>query len=142
MTRRHLLEWVLAGALGLAVLAGIVWVFVAVNTDGVPGGFEARSELPACGEVEWQAVVAGDGGPPAECLESALREGRGAELVVRSSTAEGDPITTYYRSLPDGGLEWWLDARDDGYASSPWTYARCPDATSLLAEGPCTNREF
>jgi hypothetical protein len=62
---------------------------------------------------------------------------------VHVTTAEGDPVIEYYRSLPDlAGLELWTDSRQDEFAAYGWTYSRCPEARSLHELGECEHEDF
>ena len=77
-------------------------------------------------------------GPEIECFDEALRRGTGAEVVVRHTTQEGDPIVSYYRWRPDeGGLEIFIDATQDASGSGRWEHAVCPAATRFSHLGDC-----
>ena len=61
-----------------------------------------------------------------------LAEGRDAELSVRAYTVEGDPVDTYYRTVPDGrGIELFVDSTQDSFGSGRWEHAVCPGATNI-----------
>jgi hypothetical protein len=120
---------VLAGCLVLAVV-GVAVAVRLLDRGGVPEAFVERPPLPACGTVRVDLAV--PEGPEVDCFDEALRAGRAAELVVTSSTVEGDEITTYYRSVPgQEGLEYWLDATRDAFGSGSWEHVRCLEATGL-----------
>ena len=40
-------------------------------------------------------------------------------------TAEGDPITTIYRVLPDGSVEVFIDSTQDKWGSGRWEHLSC-----------------
>ena len=50
-----------------------------------------------------------------KCLEDEIGGG-GAELIVTALTVEGDPVTTWFRALPTGGMATWSDVRQDKFA--------------------------
>lgn len=108
-----------------------------------PQAFLDREPLPSCGEF-----TMGQGEPyPAgamECVEDAIGAG-GAELVLTMPTVEGDPVVTWYRGLPTGGMETWSDVRQDTFAGEgvSWHYSLCPSAVSPLQDpGECTTESF
>jgi hypothetical protein len=121
----------------LAVVAvGAVWLLVWLLT-APPASFRNRAELPSCGRMAaGPGPVAGD---PVDCFDAAIREGRPAELVVTTTTTEGDPIVTYYRALPAGGVEVFTDATEDTYGSKDWSHQGCSDARSLGDLGFCAD---
>jgi hypothetical protein len=92
-----------------------------------PSQFTDREPLPSCGELE---LAQGDAIPAEnlECLEAAGDEG--AELAVTRPTTEGDPVTEYYRVLPGGGWEAYIDGSQDR-EGGVWWYTDCPDAETL-----------
>jgi hypothetical protein len=125
---------VAAVVLGVAVVIGLAWFLVWLIT-GPPAAFRYRAELPSCGRI-----AAGLGpvtGDPVACFDAALREGRGAELVVVQNTTEGDPIVTYYRALPGGGAELFTDSTEDSYGDGGWSHLACSDAREFGALGGC-----
>src|SRR5688500_11534867 len=83
-------------AVGLAVTASVL---AGCGDAGPPDAFEERTPLPDCGRVEVEHDV--PAGPAVDCFHGALSEGRDAELLVRAHTVEGDPVDTYYRTMPD-----------------------------------------
>jgi hypothetical protein len=98
-----------------------------------PSQFTDRTELPSCGEL---SLAQGDEIPAEnlECLEQAGAEG--AELAVTRPTTEGDPVTEYYRVLPGGGWEAYLDGSMDRYGGQ-WWYTDCPDAETIEDLAAC-----
>ena len=96
-------------------------------SSGPPGGFEERAQLPSCGTVT--VVHTAPAGPEVDCFADAVREGRPAEVVVRMTTTEGDPVVECYRTDPeDPGIEIWRDATQDAFGSGEWEHARCEGA--------------
>jgi hypothetical protein len=98
-----------------------------------PSAFLDREELPSCGELE----LAPGEEIPAEsltCLEDAGDEG--AELAVTRPTTEGDPVTEYYRVLPGGGWEAFIDGSQDRNGGI-WWYTDCPDAEAIEDLAAC-----
>ncbi|WP_380164690.1 hypothetical protein [Jannaschia sp. R86511] len=108
--------------------------------EPAPSWFTDREKLPACETVDRQP----GGEVPAEaerCLLEGLR-GAGAELILRDSTVEGDPIDTYWRAVPGArGLEKMVDSSRDSFAGQQWTWSTCPDATGLSEIGQCRARQ-
>lgn len=101
-----------------------------------PSQFLDRAELPSCGAI----TLAQGEEIPAEnldCLDSAGPEG--AELSVTRPTTEGDPVTEYYRVLPGGGWEAYLDGSMDRYGGQ-WWFTDCPDARALEDLATCTGK--
>ena len=118
-----------------------------VRTDratALPGpAHPDRPTLPDCGRAELLDIEAGGRGEAVDCFEAALSEGTGAELVVVYSTIEGDPITAYYRAVPDGReVEIFSDNRQDAFRGVAWHYSHCPDARSVVALGQCEYRDL
>lgn len=105
----------------------------ATGPQPTPQQFLDRESLPSCGEF---TLAQGDE-IPAEaftCLDEAGEEG--AELSVTRPTTEGEPITEYYRVLPGGGWEAYIDATEDS-SGGGWWYTDCPDAESLEDLAAC-----
>jgi hypothetical protein len=94
-------------AVAVVLAAGLTWLLVRLLT-APPPAFRDRAELPSCGRVE--AGLGPASGAGAACFDAALRAGGGAELVVVANTDEGDPVVSYYRSLPEGAVEVITDA--------------------------------
>lgn len=72
-----------------------------------------------------------------DCLLSIDAQREGAEVLLTSLTAEGDPITTYYRVLPGGGVEVFTDATADSFGSGEWSHDLCPDVAALGSGEGC-----
>lgn len=92
-----------------------------------PQQFLDREPLPSCGELE---LVSGEEIPAESftCLDEAGKAG--AELSVTRATTEGDPVTEYYRVLPAGGWEAYIDGSQDRNGGN-WWYTDCPDAETI-----------
>jgi hypothetical protein len=135
---------VVLGALTVVVVGVGVWLVSASEAAGVPDEFTNRSSLPDCGRADVTAGPPDAGGKEAiDCFDAALADGDGAELVVVHSTAEGDPVTEYYRALPDGGgVEIFSDNRQDAFRGVDWHHASCPEARSYLERGDCGYRDL
>jgi hypothetical protein len=56
---------------------------------------------------------------------------------VTAPTTEGEPITTYYRVLPAGGLEVFTDATADSYGPGEWRHVRCADVAAFWNLDSC-----
>jgi hypothetical protein len=71
---------------------------------------------------------------------------KGAELVVSAPTVEGDPIVTYYRVLPGGGVEIFVDSTLDEFGGdgAGWSLQRCPPAVEVFGydHRACTGKEL
>ena len=116
----------------LSALAGCT--AAAQATDG-PAEFQQRDPLPSCGSVELeQGERLSD--ESIDCLDGA--GAGGAELIVVAPTTEGDPITSYYRALPGGGMEIFYDLTEDRFGAANWTLVTCPDAVAYYDMGDCT----
>lgn len=98
-----------------------------------PAQFTDREVLPSCGELD---LAQGDEIPDEnlECLEGAGEDG--AELAVTRPTTEGDPVTEYYRVLPGGGWEAFIDGSQDRNGGL-WWYTDCPDAETIEDLAAC-----
>ena len=125
-----------AAALMVMCAAGAVLAGCAAGPAtpaATPTRFLDREELASCGVLEL-----GQGEEiPAEslaCLEDAGEEG--AELSVTRPTTEGDPVTEYYRVLPGGGWEAYIDGSQDRNGGI-WWYTPCPDAQELEDLAQC-----
>ena len=120
------------GALG----AVVAWALVGFAGEGPASAFEERTPLPSCGTVE--VAHTAPSGPEVECFAEALREGRAAEVVVRSSTTEGDPVVSYYRTEPGAeGIEVFHDATQDAFGSGTWEHYRCLEGSGIDDLGDC-----
>lgn len=126
--------------MSMIIVALLVIIGLSVRTPP-PLGFLTRADVPACPQVSIRELSSASG--PARalvdgCLFGEQAQRRGAELVVTSTTEEGDDIRTYYRALPPtAGLEVWRDSSGDRYGSSGWEHQVCPEATSIAALGTC-----
>lgn len=97
--------------------------------------FLTRYPIAACDLVETEVgdPVLAD---PATygCLQAAADAGDGAELVIVSTDADGEPATVYLRVNPDGPMEVFADRRE-GTRGPGWQYQRCPVPEEIT--GPC-----
>ena len=102
--------------------------------DPVQEQWQDRSTLPSCGEftLELDERLETSDRPETACMKSAWVGGAGAELVVRYSTKEGDPVTEYYRVTPGSGTEVFIDATQDKFGSQRWEVSRCPTPASAF----------
>lgn len=116
-----------AGALSAGCAAGTP------EPRGTPQQFVDREPLPSCGEV---TLSQGDEIPDENlaCLSEAGAEG--AELAVTRPTTEGDPVTEYYRALPGGGWQAFIDGTKDRYGGD-WWFTDCPDAEAISDLASC-----
>ena len=119
-----------------AMVAGCAAGPVEPGSVPAPQQFVDRETLPSCGEV---TLAQGDEIPAENlaCLEEATEDG--AELAVTRPTTEGDPVTEYYRVLPGGGWEAYLDGSMDRYGGQ-WWYTDCPDAKVIEDLATCTGK--
>lgn len=103
-----------------------------------PDSFHGREPLPSCGRV---TLGQGEDIPSdaATCLAQAGPEG--AEFALTRPTVEGDSVTEYYRALPEGGWEIYVDMTQDAYGGG-WWLNTCPDAVTLTVLGDCTSSEL
>jgi hypothetical protein len=101
-----------------------------------PAGFRDGLPRTSCGDI---TLGQGERIPAAavECIDSAI--GRSdAELAVLSPTTEGDPIVTFYRTVPPaGGIEIYTDATQDNFGPKTWAHQSCPTATSVTSLRNC-----
>ncbi|WP_432503025.1 hypothetical protein [Kineococcus arenarius] len=131
----------LVAVLGVALLLFAVgtgaWVVWQLTADGrAPAAFRERPALPQCAPI---TVPQGRPVPAAlqDCLLGAGAQHEGVEVQVTSLTTEGDPIRTYYRVLPGGGVEVFTDATADSFGSGEWSHDRCPDVAALESGEGC-----
>jgi hypothetical protein len=107
-----------------AVLIGALAVTGCGLLDA-PEWVTTRTALPSCGDV----TVSGDEAPPAttiDCLMEGLRHRRGAELIVRHrQPAQGLPVDSYQRLLPDGTAELILHLDPNRSGAEGWELHRC-----------------
>jgi hypothetical protein len=98
-----------------------------------PASFTDRIPLPSCGSVELGQAEA----IPQDAIDCLTDAGaQGAELVVTTLTVEGDEIVTYYRALPEGGIEVFTDMTKDAFGGG-WAHEVCADATTVGQYGGC-----
>lgn len=122
---------VVAGA--CVAMAGCAAGPVEPGSVPTPQQFLDRAALASCGEI----TLAQGEEIPAEnldCLDAAGDEG--AELAVTRPTTEGDTVTEYYRVLPGGGWEAYLDGSMDRYGRN-WWFTACPEAESISDLATC-----
>lgn len=120
----------------LAALAALVAVLAAgcnLLPAPTPEWVTNRTELPSCGAEGVTADRLPDR-EARECLLDAWRESRAAEMISERSTIEGDPVTTIYRVLPDGGTELFIDMTRDRYGSGEWERLVCTGRRPVRAE--------
>jgi hypothetical protein len=122
-------------ATGLAV-AGAVLVAgcTAPWGDQVRDRWEGRSRVPGCGDVRLGQGESLERAARAEvaCLGAALDSSTGAELTVRYSTTEGDPVTDHYRITPSGTAEVYTDATEDRFSDQKWHFSECHQPRTAL----------
>jgi hypothetical protein len=119
-----------------AMAAGCAAGPVQPGSVPTPPQFVDRETLPSCGEV---TLTQGEE-IPAENLSCLDEAGdAGAELAVTRPTTEGDPVTEYYRVLPGGGWEAYLDGSMDRYGGQ-WWHTDCPDAKVIEDLATCTGK--
>ncbi|MET0829432.1 MAG: hypothetical protein ABWY26_07940 [Microbacterium sp.] len=98
-----------------------------------PEQFLERESLPSCGEL---TLAQGDEIPD-ENMACLLDAGEaGAELAVTRPTTEGDPVTEYYRVLPGGGWQAYIDGTEDRHGGD-WWFTDCPDAETIEDLATC-----
>ena len=88
--------------------------------------------MPSCGSEELGNLESKVGKTELACMDSARESGRGAELIVRSYTIEGDPITSYWRVTPDGSTEAYQDSTKDAFGDQKWSFAVCDDPEPVI----------
>jgi hypothetical protein len=96
--------------------------------------FDERRSLPSCG-----SFAAGPSKPPPAsvwaCFSQARQHGKPAELVISQRSVEGDPIVTYYRTVPgQEGIETFTDYTKDAYGGGGWTHAVCQQVEPATSE--------
>ncbi|SFS03128.1 hypothetical protein SAMN04487846_1640 [Microbacterium sp. cf046] len=133
MIRRRVVTAALILCAAGAMMAGCASGPVEPGSVPTPQPFLDRTPLPSCGAI---TLAQGDEIPAEnlDCLESAGDEG--AELSVTRPTTEGDPVTEYYRVLPGGGWEAYLDGSMDRHGGQ-WWFTDCPDARGLEDLAQC-----
>jgi hypothetical protein len=110
-----------------------------------PEWIRGRQPLPACGDVTLRGIE----DPPPEmdlCLAAGLRNGRGAEAIIRYREVQGGPpIDAYTRVLPDGTGE-LIHHVGPGSSNATWELIACARVTpdsggGALAFGDCQQPE-
>ncbi len=121
-------RFLLGPVASVALLAGCL------GSDPVEEQWDSRDPLPRCGSLQLQQGedLEVDGRKELACLERAMDSGRGAELVVRYPTTEGDPVTDYYRVNPDGSTEVYTDSTQDAFGDQKWSVATCDEPRTVL----------
>ena len=127
---KHVHRW---GALALVVTAAVVLALYLAR-DPVKERWEDRAGLPDCGSVVLSQGESLKRDAPSElaCLRDGHTSGEGAELKVQWPTVEGDPIFTWYRALPSGETESYVDSTEDAWGDGGWSFSSCEDPSSVL----------
>jgi hypothetical protein len=134
----------------LALFGGILTAAVlaacGLLPNGEPDWVRARDSLPSCGDV----TVRGGGAVPVEvsrCLADGLRNGMGAELIVRHRESDTAlPLDAYWRVRPDGTGE-LIHQLEPGTPGATWERFICSrveisdPATHALNFGGCAQVE-
>jgi hypothetical protein len=107
----------------LAVVAGLV-AGCGLLAAPIPDWVANRNPLASCGVEELGVDLEYDEGART-CLMNAYLAGRGAELITRQVTDEGDPITGYVRVHVNGVVELFVDATLDRAGSGTWERWGC-----------------
>ncbi len=103
-------------------------------SDPVQQRWESRASLSSCGSLRLQQgeSLEVEGKAELACLERALDSGRGAELADEYRTAEGDPVTNYYRVTAYGSTQVYTDSTQDAFSDRTWSFASCDHPESML----------
>ena len=97
--------------------------------------FLTRYPVAACDLVEAEVGSPALADPATYgCLQAAADSGEGAELLILSTDADGEPATVYLRVNPDGPMEVFADRRE-GSRGPGWQYQRCAVPEEIT--GPC-----
>jgi hypothetical protein len=89
-----------------------------------PRAFRERPVLASCGEFGVDRMADAADPRTIPCLIRPSGD-TGAELTTVAWTPEGDPVVTYYRSVPGAeGIETFVDWTRDAYGPEPWTHER------------------
>jgi hypothetical protein len=112
-----------------------------VNVADAPRDAVALAGATFCGTTALEpGEFQGDPESPAEtaaraCLLDAQTALRPAVLVDVSTTTEGDPIVTVWRTLTDGTAASFVDTTRDDFGPKQWILQPCPDpATPITGE--------
>ena len=97
--------------------------------------FMSRWPLLNCGVVDL-ATDAGD--EEWQCLQDAVGDKGGAELVVFDLGGEGPMMTTTYRVNPDGPMEIFVDTSGVPGTKGTWKYRQCQPSKDIRTE-PCAS---
>jgi len=126
-------DWVFRSVLACLVTAAVAGCSL-LRGDPVRDQWENRATLPDCGSVVLTQGETLRRHAPAElaCLRAALDSKSGAELTVQFPTAEGDPITEYYRVTRTGSTEIYVDATEDEFGDQEWSFAQCDQPSTVL----------
>ena len=113
----------------IACIGPLPWMTACgvTGSDPVLERWQSRPHLPGCGSLslhQGQALEV-DGPAALACLQRALDSGRGAELIVRHPTTEGDPVTSYHRVTAEGSTEVYIDSTQDAFSDGTWSFASC-----------------
>ncbi len=98
--------------------------------------FMDREQLPSCGEfvAEPNGLADSEVRPGWQCLKESA-SGRGGEMVVYTTTTEGDPVYTYVRVTPQRRMEIYVDPSLDSFGSREWTYESCSVEDASFRQG-------
>lgn len=102
---------------------------------GAPAEVLERKPLPFCGEEQISVSETGHNVQGRQCFWSAYQAGLPAEFISQRRTVEGDPITELFRLLPEGGIELFIDSREDRFSTRKWLRVECSSLT-LLPDAP------
>jgi len=128
-------DWRLsASGLLIARVACVALLAGCMKSDPIETQWESRESLPTCGslELEQGEELKVEGKTELACMERAMDAGRGAELAVRYTTTEGDPVTEYFRVTPDGSTEVYIDSTQDAFSDQKWSFAACDQPNTVL----------
>lgn len=105
-------------------------------SSAAPDAFRDGLHRTSCGDI---TLGQGEQIPPVavECIDATIGLSD-AELAVLSPTTEGDPIVTFYRTVPPAdGIEIYTDATRDNFGPKTWTHQSCPTAASVTSLRSC-----
>lgn len=131
-----------------AAAAAFLSALAAAGCGGGGGGggpsesVDNRRRMPSCGAYDAPVgALAPESRSARDCLLTAFREGREAEVAITVVSIEGDPITTIYRVLGPLDVELFVDASADKFGAVDTYHQRCTsvaeEGTGLVATG-CT----
>lgn len=122
-----------------ALAAGLAVTLAACAKDEVKEQWESRATFPSCGTVTLSVndgPIEEVGGEKVTCLKEAFGSGKAAELEVRFSTQEGDPVVEYYRVTDKGTTEHYTDSTKDPNSDQKWSYGNCATPENAF-DGVC-----